>query len=83
MTTQSEQWIVSALREATDRMPLPPESRWIRERRSRPSVSMILLVGVAAMLIVAAGMTIGALRVEPRLVPASGGPMRQASRFIC
>jgi hypothetical protein len=74
MTTPSEQWIVSALREAADRMPLPPESRWIRERRSTPSVSMILLVGVAAILIIAAGMTIGALRVEPRLVPAAGGP---------
>lgn len=73
MTTPSEQWIVSALREATDRMPLPPESRWIRERRSTPSVSMILLVGVAAILIIAAGMTIGALRVEPRLVPAAAG----------
>jgi hypothetical protein len=73
MTTPSEQWIVSALREATDRMPLPPESRWIRERRSTPSVSMILLVGVAAILIIAVGMTMGALRVEPRLVPAATG----------
>ena len=73
MTTPSEQWIVSALREATDRMPLPPESRWIRERRSTPSMSTILLVGVAAMLIIAVGTTIGALRVEPRLVPAAAG----------
>lgn len=73
MTTPSEQWIVSALREATDRMPLPPESRWIRDYRSAPSVSMILLVGVAAILIIAVGMTIGALRVEPRLVPAAAG----------
>jgi hypothetical protein len=73
MTTPSEQWIVGVLREATDRMPLPPESRWIRERRSTPSVSMILLVGVAAILIIAVGMTIGALRVEPRLVPAAEG----------
>jgi hypothetical protein len=71
MTTPSEQWIVSALREATDRMPLPPESRWIRERRSTPSVSMILLVGVAAILIVAIGMTIGAIRAAPRVVPAA------------
>lgn len=80
MTTPSEQWIVSALREATDRMPLPPESRWIRERRSTPSVSMILLIGVAAILIIAVGMTIGALRVEPRLVPAAGGPRASESR---
>lgn len=80
MTTPSEQWIVSALREATDRVPLPPESRWIRERRSTPSVSMILLVGVAAIIIVVAGMTIGALRIEPRLVPAAGGPSASESR---
>jgi hypothetical protein len=73
MTTPSEQWIVSAIREATDRMPLPPESRWIRERRATPGLSMILLVGVAAILIIAVGMTIGALRVEPRLVPAGTG----------
>ena len=73
MTTPSEQWIVSALREATDRMPLPPESRWIRERRSTPFVSTIMVVGVAATLIIAVGLTIGALRVEPRLVPAAAG----------
>jgi hypothetical protein len=36
-------------------------------------MSMILLVGVAAILIIAVGMTIGALRVEPRLVPAASG----------
>jgi hypothetical protein len=72
MTTPSEQWIVGALRQATDRMPLPPESRWIRERRSTPRVSTIAVVGAAAILIVAIGMTIGALRIEPRLVPATG-----------
>ncbi len=72
MTTPSEQWIVSALRQATDRMPLPPESRWIRERRSTPRVSTIAVVGAAAIFIVAVGITIGALRVEPRVVPAAG-----------
>lgn len=72
MTTPSEQWIVSALRQATDRMPLPPESRWIREPRSRSRLSTVAIVGVAAIFIVAVGMTIGALRVEPRVVPAAG-----------
>lgn len=71
MTTPSEQWIASALRQATDRMPLPPESRWIRERRSTPLVSTIAVV-VATVLIIAVGITIGALRVEPRVVPATG-----------
>lgn len=71
MTTPSEQWIVSALRQATDRMPLPPESRWIRERRSTARVSTIAVVGAAAIFIVAVGITIGALRVEPRLAPAA------------
>ena len=73
MTTPSEQWIVSALRQATDRMPLPPESRWTRERQSTQHGSTIVLVGVAAALIIVVGMTIGALRVEPRAVPAAGG----------
>src|SRR6185503_5649006 len=72
MTTPSEQWIVSELRRATDRMPLPPESRWVRERRSTPRTSTVAVVAAAAILIVAFGMTIGALRVEPRLVPAAG-----------
>lgn len=72
MTTPSEQWIVSELRRATERMPLPPESRWIRERRSTSHVSTIAVVGAAAIFIVALGMTIGALRVEPRLAPAAG-----------
>jgi hypothetical protein len=73
MTTPSEQWIVSALREATDRMPLPPESRWIRERRPTPRASTIAVVVAAAIFIVVVGATIGALRVEPRLVPAGPG----------
>jgi len=74
MTTPSEQWIVSALRQATDRMPLPPESRWIRGRRSTARVSTIAVVGAAAIFIVAVGITVGGLYVEPRLVPAAGGP---------
>lgn len=71
MTAPSEQWVVRALREATDRMPLPPESRWIREPRTS-RLSTIAVVGVAAILIVAIGMMIAALRVQPRIVPAAG-----------
>jgi hypothetical protein len=52
-------------------MPLPPESRWIREPSTSP-VSTILVV-VAAILIIVVGVTIGARRVEPRLVPAGAG----------
>lgn len=74
MTNPTEQWVVTALRQATDRMPLPPESRWIRERRSTSRVATILVVGLVAVFIIVVGMTIGALRVEPRLVPAAGGP---------
>lgn len=74
MTAPSEQWIVSALRQATDRMPLPPESRWIRERRSTARVSTIAVVGAAAIFIVAVGITVGGgLRVDPRLVPGAVG----------
>jgi hypothetical protein len=72
MTSLSEQSIVSALRQATDRMPLPPESRWVREPGSTPRGWTIAAVAAAAIFIVALGITIGALRVEPRLVPAAG-----------
>lgn len=74
MTNPTEQWVVSALRQGTDRMPLPPESRWIRERRSTSRVATILVVGLVAVFIITVGVTIGALRVEPRLVPAAGAP---------
>jgi hypothetical protein len=73
MTTPSEQWIVGALRQATDRMALPPESRWIRGHHSTPHAPTIAVVGIIAIFIVAVGITIGALRVEPRAVPAAGG----------
>lgn len=71
MTTPSEQWIVSALRQATDRMPLPPESRWIRERRSTPRLSTITMVSAAAILIIGIVGAISGLRPEPRVVPAA------------
>ncbi|HEV8671011.1 MAG TPA: hypothetical protein VGS01_09795 [Candidatus Limnocylindria bacterium] len=71
MTTPSEQWIVSALRQSTDRMPLPPESRWVRERRSTPHVSTIAVVGAAAIFAIVVAGAISGLRVEPRVVPAA------------
>ncbi len=72
MNNPSEQWIVSALRRATDRMELPPESRWIRERRSTSHRSSLAMVAAATILVIAVGGAISALRVEPRVVPASG-----------
>ncbi len=71
MTTPSEQWVVSQLRHATDRMPLPPESRWVRERRSGPTLSTIAAVSAAAILTIAVFGGISALRGEPRVVPAT------------
>jgi len=52
MTTPSEQWIVGALRQATDRMALPPESRWIRGHHSTPHAPTIAVVGIIAIFIV-------------------------------
>jgi len=72
MSTPSEQLIVNALRRATDRMALPPESRWIRERRASSPGSTLALVVAAAVLVIAVGGAINALRTEPRVVPASG-----------
>lgn len=72
MTSPSEHWIVSELRHATDRMPLPPESRWVRERRSVLSPSTIAAVSALAILTIALLGGIGALRTEQRVVPAAG-----------
>ena len=70
MSTPSEQWVVNALRQATDQLPLPPESRWIRERRSTSRLQPAVMAVLAAMFIVAVAGTIGALRAE-RIVPAT------------
>lgn len=71
MTTPSERWIESALRHATDSLPLPPESRWIRERSSKSSGWTIAVLAAAALFVVAVAGAIGALRDEPRVVPAT------------
>lgn len=71
MTTPSEQWIASQLRQAVGKLPLPPESRWVREHRSTSRVSTIAMVSAVAILIIAMVGGISALRVEPRVVPGS------------
>src|SRR5690348_11953969 len=48
MTSASEQWIASALQRAADRIPLPPESRWVPARRSGSHLSTIV-IGVAVL----------------------------------
>jgi hypothetical protein len=71
MTTPSEQWVVNALRQATDRLPVPPESRWIPEPRSTSRASTIAVVGAAAILIIAVIGGLSALRAAPRVVPGA------------
>lgn len=71
MTTPSEQMVVSALRRATDAMPLPPESRWIRERGSTSRVSTMVMISAIAVLVIAVVGASSGLRVEPRVVPAA------------
>lgn len=70
MTTTSEQWLASAVRHATDGLPLPPESRWIPERRAKSNGWTVALLAAAALFVALAG-AISALRVEPRVVPAT------------
>jgi hypothetical protein len=72
VTTPSEQLIVSALRRATDAMPLPPESRWIRERGSTSRLSAMLMISVTAVLVIAVVVATNSRRLEPRVVPAAG-----------
>jgi hypothetical protein len=62
---------VSELRQAIDKMPLPPESHWLRERRATTGMSTIAMVSAVALLIVAVVGGISALRVAPRVVPGS------------
>lgn len=71
MTIPSEQWLVTALREATERTPLPPESRWIREPGAKTSAWAIAVVVAAAIILVLVAGAIGALRLEPRVVPST------------
>jgi hypothetical protein len=70
MTTPTEQLIVSALRRATDGMPLPPESRWIHEHGSTSRLSRMVMISAAAVLLIALVASSG-LRVDPRVVPGS------------
>lgn len=71
MSTPSEQWVVAEVRRATERLELPPESRWIRERTSPSGALTPAIVTVAAVFLIAViGVMLG-LRQAPRLVPAA------------
>jgi hypothetical protein len=71
VTAPSEQWIVRELRRATDVMPLPPESRWIPQRRSASQGWLITAVIAATIFLIAVLGAISALRGPPRVVPAT------------
>lgn len=71
MTIPSERWLVTALREATERAPLPPAPRWIREPGAKTSVSGIAGVVAAAVFIVLVAGAVASLRLEPRIVPST------------
>lgn len=70
MSSLSEESIGRALQNAAARIPGPPESRWVPDRRSRSGAKMAILVVAAAILIVLSGIAITA---APRAVPASPG----------
>lgn len=69
MISSSDQQVVIALRVAAGRIVVPPEERWVRERRSDQRAWVIATLALALVALVAA---VGALRGEPRTVPGSG-----------
>ena len=66
MISSSDEQVVMALRTAAHRIVVPPESRWVRERHSVRAEWMLATLAVVAVVAV-----VGALRGEPRAVPAS------------
>ena len=69
MISSSDQQVVVALRVAAGRIVVPPEERWVRERRSAQRAWVIATLALALVALIAA---VGALRSEPRTVPGSG-----------
>jgi len=69
MISSSNQEVVIALRVAASRIVVPPEERWVRERRSAQRAWVIATLALALVALIAA---VGALRGEPRTVPGSG-----------
>jgi hypothetical protein len=72
-----EQSIGRALQRATDRISLPPESRWLPERRVGQSAMPALTVIATALLIVAAGVAVNSFR-ESRIVSGQNEAFQQA-----
>ena len=66
MISSSDEQVVMALRTAAHRIVVPPESRWVRERHSVRAEWMLATLAVVALVAI-----VGALRGEPRAVPAS------------
>lgn len=69
MISSSDQEVVIALRVAASRIVVPPEERWVRERRSAQRAWVIATLALVLVALIAA---VGALRGEPRTVPGSG-----------
>jgi len=70
MSSPYEQSIGRALQNATARIPAPPESRWVPDRRARSGANAVVLALAAAILILLSGMAVMAL---PRAAPAAPG----------
>ena len=68
MSSPFEQSIGRALQNAAATIPVPPESRWVPDRRARSGANAAVLVVAAAMLILLGGIAVTAL---PRAVPAT------------
>jgi hypothetical protein len=74
--SSSDQQVVIALRLASQKIVVPPESRWLRERRSYRAEWMMATVAIAIVALIA---VLGALRSEPRMVPGSVPHTQSAS----
>jgi hypothetical protein len=64
--SSSDEQVVIALRVAAHKIVVPPESRWVRERRSFRAEWMMAMLAILALVAIVA-----ALRGEPRTVPGS------------
>lgn len=69
MISSSDEQVVVALRVAAQRIVVPPESRWIRERRSVRAQWLMATLAVVALVALVA--IVGGLRGERRTVPGS------------
>ena len=66
MISSSDEQVVTALRVAANRIVVPPESRWVRERRSARAEWLMAALAIAALVAI-----VGALGRGQRTVPGS------------